>query len=78
MRAVIIHSLHGMPEELWDKLPALELSANFGVGLERIDLGTAQKRGVRVSCTPDLLAQDVADLGMGLLLALWRRLVTGR
>jgi hydroxypyruvate reductase len=77
VRAVVTHSLHGLPRELWECLPSLELIANFGVGLERIDLRMAGDRGVRVTYTPNLLTKDVADLAITFLLALSRRLVAG-
>jgi hypothetical protein len=39
--AVVTHSYHGMAPELWGLLPTLRLVANFGVGLDRIDLAQA-------------------------------------
>jgi hydroxypyruvate reductase len=75
--AVVTHSMHGMPEDLWDRLPSLRLIANFGVGLDRIDLQTASRRNVSVSYTPDLLTNDVADLAMAFMLSLSRRLLAG-
>lgn len=77
VRAVITHSFHGLPPALWPHLPSLELIANFGVGLEQIDLQLAKSRGVSVTYTPNLLTRDVADLAMALLLALSRRILPG-
>jgi lactate dehydrogenase-like 2-hydroxyacid dehydrogenase len=74
VRAVVTHSYVGMPSDLWPKLPALELIANFGVGLDLIDRGEAARRNVRVTYTPNLLTHDVADLAIALMLALSRRL----
>src|SRR5882757_751701 len=71
--AVVTDSLRGMPADLWSRLPSLELIANFGAGLDRIDLSLAAGRGVRVTYTPDLLKHDVADLAMALLLSILRR-----
>ena len=73
--AVVTHSYHGMPPELWGLLPRLRLVANFGVGLDRIDLALASQRRVSVTYTPDLLTSDVADLALGLLLTLLRRIL---
>jgi hydroxypyruvate reductase len=73
--AVVTHSLRGMPADLWAKLPALELVANFGAGLDLIDLKHASTHGIRVTYTPDLLTHDVADLAIALMLAVSRRLV---
>lgn len=56
-------------------LPALELVAIHGVGFDKVDLDSAAARGIRVANTPDVLTDDVADLAIGLGLALCRRLV---
>ncbi|SLN43919.1 Glycerate dehydrogenase [Roseivivax jejudonensis] len=53
------------PAEM-DLLPSLGLIANYGVGYDAIDLDAAQARGVRVTNTPDVLTDDVADLAIGL------------
>lgn len=72
--ALVTHSIRGVPAEVWDRFGDLKLIANFGVGLDRIDLAEAKRRGVAVSYTPDHLSADVADLAMALTLALLRRL----
>ncbi|TDT78682.1 lactate dehydrogenase-like 2-hydroxyacid dehydrogenase [Arthrobacter sp. AG258] len=59
--------------ERMQSLPALGLIANFGVGYDGIDMQAAADHGVRVSNTPDVLTDDVADLAMGLLLAASRQ-----
>ena len=63
-----------VPRELLDQLPALELISVFGVGYDGIDLAAARERGVQVTNTPDVLTDDVADLGVALLLSLARRI----
>jgi len=75
VRVLITNSLKGLPDDLWAKLPALELVANFGTGLDRIDLHEAARRGVKVTHTPDAVTHDAADLAIALLLTLLRRLV---
>jgi lactate dehydrogenase-like 2-hydroxyacid dehydrogenase len=60
-----------------DLLPALALVANFGVGVDAIDLAAAAARGIAVTNTPDVLTDDVADLAVGMILAQGRRLVQG-
>jgi hydroxypyruvate reductase len=75
VRVLITNSLKGLPEDLWAKLPSLELLANFGTGLDRIDLHEAAKRGVKVTHTPDAVTHDAADLAFAHLLSLSRRLV---
>ncbi|MCX7323483.1 MAG: 2-hydroxyacid dehydrogenase [Hyphomicrobiales bacterium] len=59
---------------LMDKLPNLEIVANFGVGYDAIDAQEAQARGVIVTNTPDVLTEEVADLALGLLLSTVREL----
>lgn len=60
-----------------DWFPALRLIANFSVGYDRIDIDACRKRGVAVSNTPGVLDAAVADLTIGLLLAVRRRIVEG-
>ena len=55
----------------------LKLIANFGTGIDHIDLDAAGKKNIIVTNTPGLLADDTADLVMSLLLALPRRLYEG-
>jgi lactate dehydrogenase-like 2-hydroxyacid dehydrogenase len=57
-----------------DKLPKLEIIANFGVGYDTIDAAEAGRRGIIVTNTPDVLTEEVADLAIGLLLATIRQL----
>ncbi|MCJ2015428.1 2-hydroxyacid dehydrogenase [Methylobacterium sp. J-076] len=59
---------------LMERLPALELIANFGVGYDAVDAGAAAARNVIVTNTPDVLTEEVADLAIGLVLATIRRL----
>lgn len=58
-----------------DLLPNLGLIANFGVGYDAIDVAAAGARGIRVTNTPDVLNDDVADLAVALLLAQGRELI---
>ncbi|PON34074.1 Erythronate-4-phosphate dehydrogenase [Parasponia andersonii] len=55
-------------------LPNLEIVANFGVGVDTVDLKLCEEKGIRVTNTPDVLTDDVADLAIGLTLAVLRRL----
>ena len=57
--------------------PKLRLIANFGTGVDNIDLATAQRKGITVSNTPDVLTEDTADMTMGLIIATSRRLTEG-
>src|SRR5262245_38856681 len=57
--------------------PQLKLIANFGTGVDNIDLDTARVRGIIVTNTPDVLTEDTADMTMALILAVPRRLAEG-
>jgi hydroxypyruvate reductase len=64
----------GADRALIEALPRLQVIANFGVGVDTIDLQAARERGVVVSNTPDVLTDCVADLAFGLLIDVARRL----
>ncbi|HEX7053679.1 MAG TPA: 2-hydroxyacid dehydrogenase [Burkholderiales bacterium] len=53
---------------LMDKLPKLEIIANFGVGVDAINLDDAKRRGIIVTNTPDVLNEAVADTALALIL----------
>jgi glyoxylate reductase len=57
--------------------PRLRLIANFGTGIDNVDLDTARNRGILVTNTPGVLTEDTADMTMALILAVPRRLVEG-
>ena len=57
--------------------PQLRLIANFGTGVDNIDLDTARNRGIIVTNTPGVLTEDTADMTMALILAVPRRLAEG-
>jgi glyoxylate reductase len=55
----------------------LRLIANFGNGVDHIDVATAIQRGITVTNTPGVLTEDTADMTMALILAVPRRLAEG-
>lgn len=55
----------------------LKMIANFGTGVDNIDLDAAQRRGIVVTNTPGVLTEDTADMTMALMLAVPRRLLEG-
>src|SRR6202171_4179538 len=55
----------------------LKLVANFGNGVDNIDVATALARGITVTNTPGVLTEDTADMTMALILAVPRRVVEG-
>ncbi|MEO8684524.1 MAG: 2-hydroxyacid dehydrogenase [Devosia sp.] len=71
------HAGSGVGADLIAKLPKLEIIAGFGVGTDNIDLNAAKAAGVRVTNTPDVLNDAVAELTIGLMIALARRIPQG-
>ena len=55
----------------------LKLIANYGTGVDHIDLAIARERAITVTNTPDVLTEDTADMTMALILAVPRRLSEG-
>jgi glyoxylate reductase len=55
----------------------LRLIANYGTGVDNIDVEAAYKRGITVTNTPGVLTEDTADMSMALILAVSRRLSEG-
>jgi glyoxylate reductase len=55
----------------------LKLIANYGAGVDHIDVATARQRGILVSNTPGVLTDDTADMTLALLLAVTRRIPEG-
>ena len=55
----------------------LRLIANFGTGVDHIDLATARQRAITVTNTPNVLTEDTADMTLALILAVPRRLAEG-
>lgn len=77
VRAVVGDTNIGADSKLIDSLPRLEIVASYSVGLDKIDLDKCRERGIRVTNTPDVLTDDVADLAVGLALATLRRICAG-
>jgi lactate dehydrogenase-like 2-hydroxyacid dehydrogenase len=58
-----------VPRSVMDSLPNLEIISCFGVGVDGIDLVEANRRGIVVTNTPGVLHEEVADMALGLMLA---------
>jgi len=58
-------------------MPNLEIISHFGVGYDSVDVKTAKEQGIIVTNTPDVLTDDTADVGIALVLAVFRRVVEG-
>lgn len=77
IRAVATGGATGLAREWFDRLPSLGVIAVNGVGTDKVDLELARARNVHVTTTPGVLTEDVADMGMALLLALLRHIPQG-
>ena len=65
----------GANADLMKALPDVRLIASGGVGLDRIDLKEAGRRGIAVTHTPDELTEDTADTAIGMIFGVSRRMV---
>jgi len=61
--------------DIIDNAPHLKVIANYAVGFDNIDVSAATKRKIPVTNTPDVLTEATADLTMGLLVSVARRIV---
>jgi lactate dehydrogenase-like 2-hydroxyacid dehydrogenase len=74
IRGVVTRSNQDVPAALVERLPQLEIIATNGVGYDLIPLALAARRGIVVTNTPDVLNAAVAELCIGSLLGLLRKL----
>lgn len=74
VRGVATNGHSGCPTPLIDALPNLEIIASYGVGYDAINIADCKTRGVRVSNTPDVLNDAVAEITLGLMIALCRKI----
>ncbi|KAJ7963009.1 Glyoxylate reductase [Quillaja saponaria] len=74
IRAIVTSSGNGADAALIEALPNLEIVSSCSVGVDKIDLGKCKEKAVPVTNTPDVLTDEVADLTIGLILALLRRI----
>jgi len=70
---LVTTAANGASAELLAALPALRVLSSFGVGLDKLDLAGAAKRGIAVGYTPDVLNDCVADIAIALMLDIARR-----
>ncbi len=74
VRGIITRGNFTVPREVMARLPALGVVSTCGVGYDQIDIEAAAERGIQVANTPGVLNDAVAELCIGLIFALLRRL----
>jgi len=75
IRAIATRGELGASAELIAALPKLEIISVYGVGFDAVNLEAARARGIRVTNTPDVLTNDVADLGVAMMLVQSRGMI---
>ncbi|XP_020683331.1 hydroxyphenylpyruvate reductase-like [Dendrobium catenatum] len=74
IRALVGNSAVGADADIIDALPQLEIVVLYSVGFDKVDLAKCRSRGIRVTNTPDVLTDDVADLAIALSIATMRKI----
>ena len=74
IRAIVGGGESKVPRSLQEQLPALEMISIMGVGYDGVDVAAALERKIPVTHTPGVLNDDVADLAIGLMLSVARRI----
>ncbi len=75
VRAIATRGELGANRAMIDACPKLEVISVYGVGFDAVDLQACRERGIRVTNTPDVLTNDVADLGIAMMLCLSRGMI---
>ncbi|WP_297799693.1 2-hydroxyacid dehydrogenase [uncultured Brevundimonas sp.] len=77
IRAIVTAGEEPLDKPVIEKLPNLELVACFTAGYDGLDIEWCRQRGLKLSHSPNVNHEDVADLAMGLILAARREIVAG-
>ncbi|QCJ00622.1 2-hydroxyacid dehydrogenase [Agrobacterium larrymoorei] len=75
IRGIATRGELGASAELIGRLPKLEVVSVYGVGYDAVNLEACRARGIRVTNTPDVLTNDVADLGVAMMLVQSRGMI---
>lgn len=75
VRAIATRGELGADQAMIDACPNLQVISVYGVGYDAVDLKACEARGIKVTNTPDVLTQDVADLGVAMMLCQSRGMV---
>jgi len=74
IRGVATSGHMGCPREVLTKMPNVEIIASYGVGYDAVDTEDCRARGIKVTNTPDVLTDAMAEITLGLMISLARRL----
>ena len=77
VRGIVAGGLQGCPRSVIEALPKLEIIASFGSPRRNLDFGAAAERGIVVTDTPDAIVENTADIALGLLITVMRRMCEG-
>jgi lactate dehydrogenase-like 2-hydroxyacid dehydrogenase len=77
IEALVVAGEFEVDKRLAESLPKLGLIACFTAGYDGLDLAWARRRGLKISHSPGVNFEDVADHAIGLMLAAWRRIAEG-
>jgi lactate dehydrogenase-like 2-hydroxyacid dehydrogenase len=75
VRAIATRGELGADRAMITACPNLEMIAVYGVGYDAVDLAACQERGIAITNTPDVLTEDVADLGVAMMLCQSRGMI---
>jgi len=74
---IVVNAATGLKAELIERFPNLKVVASNGVGYDSLDIAACTKRGIKVTNTPGVLTDDVADTAIALILSSLRKIVVG-
>lgn len=77
IKAVVACAEVGINKKMINLLPRLEIVATFSVGYDKIDLIKCKENEIKVTNTPEVVTQDVADLAIALALSTLRKICVG-
>jgi lactate dehydrogenase-like 2-hydroxyacid dehydrogenase len=77
IRGIATEANRGVTREMMDRFSNVEVITVFGVGTDAVDLKAAKEKNIPVTNTPDVIAPEVADLAIGMMLASARQIVMG-
>lgn len=77
VRGIVTNGIRGASKALLERFPNVEIVASLGIGVDSIDFDVTRARGIVVTNTPDVVADDVADLAMGMMVDRLRRMFDG-